>query len=186
MPEEIQSQKNLSIDTLAEHSLDQVIAAIQDIFFASAAPANVSKDPGKNQLFFAKWTDYYLNGPPAQTLLAWQENRLVGYLMAATNSAAAIPYFQSRVPYYTLFADLFADYPAHLHMNTAPQARGLGVGTQLIDELVRRLRQAKSKGVHLVTSPDQRNVNFYRKNGFTREVTRSWKDHQLLFMARPM
>lgn len=176
----------MKIDSFTDHSQDVVEPLVREIFFLSADPRNVSADPAKNEVFFEKWAGYYLRQCPEWILLAWRGNELLGYLMCEPDSTRALAFYAARNPTYALFKDRFTDFPAHLHMNSHPTARGQGVGALLVKELVVRLREAMVNGVHLITSPPQRNVNFYRKNGFTTEVLREWRGYPLLFMGRKL
>lgn len=175
---------HVTFDTFAEHSPQVVLPLVREIFFLSADPRNVSEDPVKNEAFFEKWAGYYFKNYPDKILLCWGHQKLLAYLMYAPDSKKALEHYRTRVPSYAVFEDLFAEFPAHLHMNAHPDARGKGMGSQLIDELVSRLKKENIGGVHLVTSPAQRNAHFYRKNGFTHEVLREWKGYPLLFMGR--
>lgn len=176
----------MNIDTLAQHQVSEVTPKLREIFFLSADPKNVSEDNAKNDAFFAKWTGYYFSYQPEWILLAWEGEQLLGYMMVATDSRKALAYYDSRNPSYRLFADLFDEYPAHLHMNLHPAARGKGLGSFLVESGCARLQKAGLKGIHLITSPDQRNAQFYRKNDFKYEVRREWKGFPLLFMGRKL
>lgn len=178
----------MHIDTFAQHKKDSaaVTAKIREIFFLSADPKNISDDQTKNDEFFAKWTGYYFSYEPEWILLAWEGERLLGYIMVGTNSRKAVPYYDSRNPSFRTFADQFDLYPAHLHINCHPSARGQGVGTFLIEDASARLIKKGLKGLHLITSPTQRNVSFYRRNGFSFELQREYKGYALLFMGRKL
>jgi GNAT superfamily N-acetyltransferase len=68
---------------------------------------------------------------------------------------------------------LCADYPAHLHIDLAPRARGHGHGRALIEALIDRLCAGSVRGVHLEVAPSNHNaIEFYRHLGF-REYSRS-------------
>jgi ribosomal protein S18 acetylase RimI-like enzyme len=59
-------------------------------------------------------------------------------------------------------------YPAHLHINLLPEARGLGWGRQLIERLQQRLREAGVVGLHVVPLADNSRAQaFYERIGFT-------------------
>ncbi len=174
----------MEIHKYSDHSAANVMPLIREIFFLSADPKNVTEDPVKNEAFFEKWTGYYFRNYPEWILLAWGRKKLLGYLMCSPDSQKALAFYQSRNPSYALFADQFAEFPAHLHMNAHPDARGKGVGAALVEDLVKRLVAEKIPGVHLITSPSQRNAEFYRKNGFAVEVQREWRGYPLLFMGR--
>jgi ribosomal protein S18 acetylase RimI-like enzyme len=65
----------------------------------------------------------------------------------------------------------FADprWPAHLHINVAPSARGTGVAQGLMARWLARLREAGSVGCHLQTVVENaRAVRFFERMGFTR------------------
>jgi ribosomal protein S18 acetylase RimI-like enzyme len=64
--------------------------------------------------------------------------------------------------------DLAEDYPSHLHINLVPRLQSQGLGRQLMDTLVRALREQGSAGVHFFVQPaNQRAAGFYRHLGFT-------------------
>lgn len=174
----------MKLDWLIDHDAQAVKTPLKEIFFLSADPRNVTTDAAKNEAFFNKWTSYYFEQRPDWILLAWEENRLLAYLMCEPDSARALEYFAKVNPSYSVFKDLFVPFPAHLHMNAHPEARGRGIGGQLIETTAERLRQKSVPGLHLITSPSQRNTQFYRKNGFTHEVLRDWKGYPLLFMGK--
>jgi ribosomal protein S18 acetylase RimI-like enzyme len=64
--------------------------------------------------------------------------------------------------------ELAQDYPSHLHINLVPRLQSRGLGRQLMDTLVRALREQGSVGVHFfVQAANQRAAGFYRHLGFT-------------------
>lgn len=161
--------------------------AIRDIFFLSADPRNVSADEAKNAAFYLRWTSYYFEYEPHLIWLAWSnsgEERLMAYLMGCANSSQAQPRLERHIPSFGAFADQFMRYPAHLHINAHPEARGQGVGSKLIDQYVQDLKSRGVAGVHLVTSPESQNRRFYSRNGFNFELNRNWRGHPILFMGR--
>lgn len=59
-------------------------------------------------------------------------------------------------------------WPAHLHINIAPEARGTGTADQLMDRWFERLTAAGSSGCHLQTLVENtRAVRFFERKGFT-------------------
>jgi ribosomal protein S18 acetylase RimI-like enzyme len=65
-------------------------------------------------------------------------------------------------------AELARDYPSHLHINLVPRLQSQGLGRQLMNTLIRALRERGSVGVHFVVWPtNQRAIGFYRHLGFT-------------------
>jgi ribosomal protein S18 acetylase RimI-like enzyme len=60
-----------------------------------------------------------------------------------------------------------ARWPAHLHINVAPEARGTGAAQVLMDTWLDRLKTAGSPGCHLQTlCENTRAVSFFRRMGF--------------------
>jgi ribosomal protein S18 acetylase RimI-like enzyme len=58
-------------------------------------------------------------------------------------------------------------YPAHLHANVDARYQGRGVGSDLLNAFLERLREVRVGGVHLSTGTDGGKA-FFGKNGFVR------------------
>ena len=66
----------------------------------------------------------------------------------------------------------YAHYPSHLHIDLLPRVQGRGYGRQMIEQLVARLREHGSPGVHLgMWARNSRARAFYERLGF-HELTR--------------
>ncbi len=155
--------------------------AFREIFFVSSSRQQFASDEEKEN-FFARWTSYYfLHEPQLIFLVVDSKDNVLGYLTGCADSVKAKPILTLANSRYPLFEDQFSRFPAHLHINCSPAARGQGVGSKLISHFVNVLSRP---GVHLVTSPGMRNVQFYQRNGFTYELTRHWNESPLLFMGR--
>ncbi len=156
---------------------------IADILLVSANPRRVATET-LQAAFLARWLEPYLAAYPEQLLLALDEDETVlGVLTGCLDSAAAAA-FRDLHPYYRLFADLHAGYPAHFHINCHPDHRSRGIGSRLIRHFVAVCRAAGLPGLHLVTAPGVRNVGFYRRNGFTEAVERAEDGQSYLFLGR--
>lgn len=156
---------------------------IKNIFFVSSLKQTFVSDNEKQQ-FFKLWTEYYLNQNwPGKTTYIKNGPEVLGYVMWATNSNLAKNYYEQLLPSYTLFEDLFDEFPAHLHINLSPKARGQGVGSQLIEYVL--TTYGTNGPFHIVTSEGARNQSFYLKNGFTFTVTKDFCGAALAFMGRP-
>ena len=60
-------------------------------------------------------------------------------------------------------------WPAHLHINVVPEARGTGAAQGLMERWLDRLREAGSPGCHLQTlTENTRAVRFFERTGFAR------------------
>ncbi|MEV6322092.1 GNAT family N-acetyltransferase [Nocardia sp. NPDC051787] len=59
-------------------------------------------------------------------------------------------------------------WPSHLHINVAPEARGIGAADRLMARWFERLTEAGSPGCHLQTLVENgRAVRFFERMGFT-------------------
>ncbi len=121
------------------------------------------------------------------------EGRVVGYIVAAPDTAAFEEWFrdewwprhtgrwprpatpatrQDRILLYAYARgqggeDFGDEYPAHLHIDLLPEAQGHGLGRRLIETLVAELRRQHVPGVHLVASADNAGaIAFYPRVGF--------------------
>lgn len=61
--------------------------------------------------------------------------------------------------------DFSRDYPAVLHVNLLKEARGQGVGSQMLEEYFRYLREQKVRGV-LVSAMTEEGKRFFERAGF--------------------
>ena len=159
------------------------VTAIRKIFFDTTSRKSF-KDDKERQEFFESWTSFYIDHHPEDVLMAFNEkDQLMAYLTGCRDSEQAKEVLSTRTDSYTLFEDQFAEYPAHLHINTSLNFQGQGVGGALIQEYMSHLKEAKVKGLHIVTSGDSRNIGFYKKNGFTDEIERDFNGSRLRFMG---
>lgn len=93
---------------------------------------------------------YLLSRPSARVVVGEENATLFGY---------AIILIRRNSPYWRLYS-----------MASAPQARGQGVGKQLLTFLINQAREAQAKGVRLEVKCDNASaIGLYRQLGF--EVT---------------
>lgn len=60
-----------------------------------------------------------------------------------------------------------SEYPAHLHIDLAPEAQGKGLGTQLLQHLILHLKGKGISGLMLDVAADNTGAQrFYTRNGF--------------------
>jgi ribosomal protein S18 acetylase RimI-like enzyme len=65
------------------------------------------------------------------------------------------------------FPPSLAPYPSHGHIDLLPEAQGRGIGRQMMELMMRRLREAGSPGLYLGVNPANRRArHFYTKLGF--------------------
>ena len=143
-------------------------------------------DETARQALFQKYAAPYIEYWPDDVFFACDLNskKTMGYLVGCRYSQPASEIFSSLLGSYNLFSDLFKKFPAHLHMNVHPDYQGQGVGSFLIKEYVLDLKKIGVKGVHIITSPEEKNVHFYRRHKFSFLDERVFNGRRLLFMGR--
>ncbi len=143
---------------------------------------------------FSAW---YTDREPQNCFVAELDGRVVGYLLGCAQTSAkrglvryglrhafrpqavlrrGVPCFLARV-----LADLAWDrgaqdgpfldarWPAHLHINLLPEARGRGLGHALIAAWLERLQGLECPGVHLRTlAENTQAMAFFEREGFAR------------------
>jgi len=124
---------------------------------------------------------YYIEKEPQNCFVATDGETVVGYILCAENSKHWAEVFQNeyidearslllRQFYKSIMVyplKHYDKYPAHLHINVAPDYQRHGIGKMLMDTLISSL---KEKGINgLMLSVDRNNTkgkNFYNKYGF--------------------
>lgn len=140
------------------------IAEIDAIFFEASATRSFPSETAR-ALFRERWLGRYLADDPDDALVATDaDGHVIGYLVGARDDPARSPRY-ADIPYFAELADLTSSYPAHLHINLAPQARGHGIGARLVDAFVDRLVADGTPGFHVVTGSKSRNRSFYARMG---------------------
>lgn len=163
----------------------KVWQSVETIFFESSIKKKFANAEEKAHFRF-KYLDWYIKNHPELFFIAIDgDKNIQGYICGAPDTAAESE-LSSLHPWFSLFSHLFLHYPAHLHINCAENARGVGLGTALLNVLENTLQSKQILGVHLVTSPEARNVGFYDRNGYKFSQTVVWKDAPLLFMGKSL
>jgi ribosomal protein S18 acetylase RimI-like enzyme len=149
-------------------SQDNVRASVESLFFLASTRQEFSSDEERDA-----WAQRWL-GTYWRHFLEWiyvaraQDGQIVGYLTGCPDS----PFIEKDcLPGMAVFSDLFERFPAHFHINCHPDWRSQGVGSALVAHYLKALR-SEVVGVHIITSADARNRDFYRANGLTWEEER--------------
>ncbi len=156
--------------------------AIEEIFFLSSSVQEFYSAE-ERRTFLDRWTGYY-RSQAAEQILLWRrpDGRVAAYLMGCRDSLATKRLFR-EVDSYHVFADYFATYPAHFHVNCHPDFRGQGIGSRLVEAFLAACAASAIPGVHVVTLACARNVRFYHKLGLRQPVRRTWRGRELLMLA---
>jgi ribosomal protein S18 acetylase RimI-like enzyme len=142
------------------------------------------------------WTSYYTDREPTSLHVATLDGVVVGYLAGCVDTAAMRPTIDvllgSAVLRHALFlrpgtagflfratidgirdrpraSGEFLDprWPAHLHIDLLPEARGTGLAGRLMTRWQTQLVEAGSAGCHLATMVENRRAHsFFEKTGF--------------------
>lgn len=160
-----------------------VLKQLEAIFFSSSSRQLFNSETERSQFRF-KYLDWYrIHYPDLMYVVSNAQGEILGYICGVPDTSEASDLFEMH-PWFELLTTHFKIFPAHLHINLSDAARGLGIGSRLIGIFEKCLKSRKISGVHLVTSPDARNVGFYRKNGYTFEKVFHWKKAHMLFMGK--
>lgn len=164
-----------------------------DAIFFEASGTKTFADAAVRSAFRERWLGRYLSNDPdwAYVVLAADgpgqrhSTAPVGYLTGCLEDPATTPRF-ADIAYFRQIGHLTARYPAHLHINFAPEARSMGLGSRLIARFAEDTTAAGAIGMHVVTGRGMRNVDFYLSNGFREAGAISWNDRDLVFLARSL
>lgn len=78
----------------------------------------------------------------------------------------------------------YRDYPSHLHIDLMARRHRQGYGTQMMNELIERLKAKGSPGVHLgMAGSNDRAYRFYTTLGFV-ELCRRGVDDETIYMGK--
>jgi GNAT superfamily N-acetyltransferase len=157
------------------------VIEVREIFFESST-RKTFKDDGEREDFYQKYLGFYLTHFPEFAKVAILDKKVLGYVVVAPKTEGVELVLLQ--PHLVLFKDYFEKYPAHLHINCHHLSRGLGVGTLLIESIVQELKGRDIRGLHIMTSAGSKNVNFYRKLGFTFETEEEFHGSAILFMGK--
>lgn len=168
---------------------DELVAALDHIFYEASATKSFAS-PEVRAAFRERWLGRYLVHEPHLAFLAFtgsghSPDVLAGYVVGALEDPARSERF-ADIGYFASLADLTRRFPAHLHINLAPHARGRGWGGILIERFVAAARASGSAGVHVVTGAASRNTGFYKRNGFTCEHRFNWGGGEQVFLGRAL
>ena len=163
------------------------IADLDAIFFEASGTKSFASDAVR-AAFRERWLGRYLRGGGDIALVARQgtgEGPIVGYVIGALTDPAQDRRFDD-IAYFRELAPVTARYPAHLHINCAPEWRSRGLGARLVEAFSDLARERGAVGVHVVTGAGLRNTRFYARNGF-REVGQALSNgHPVVMLGRDL
>lgn len=170
------------VDYLSVASRPGLAAALDDIFFEASTTRSFDSENARSA-FRWRWLGRYLEAGPEHAFLAMSlGGQVAGYLVGAMADPAKP--LDPELPFYALFAEQTCVFPAHLHINLAPERRSKGTGSRLIEAFAQHARQLGAPGMHVVTTREARNVRFYMRCGFQEVASTRWNGHLLLMLGR--
>jgi GNAT superfamily N-acetyltransferase len=161
------------------------LAQVEAIFFEASGRTFA---PGaERDAFRERWLGRYLQGGSDAVLLALApDGRVAGYLIGAVANPGLQERFADIGYFRTDFAELCRRYPAHLHINLAPEFRGRGIGARLIDAFAAHAASHGAAGIHAITGKGLRNVRFYERCGLAERGSALWNGRGIVFLARSL
>lgn len=157
---------------------------VQDICLATSWLAD-KPTPTNRALLCSMYCDYYLDNESEFCLVAVDENDLpVGYILCSVNlgdyreqmTEQYLPLIRklSGSDYFRFAAEVKLEqrfikqgYTAHLHIDILNEYQQQGVGTQLLDALLVKLKDNFVEGVYLVCGINNEDAKtFYENRGF--------------------
>ncbi|MEZ5773721.1 MAG: GNAT family N-acetyltransferase [Hyphomicrobiaceae bacterium] len=174
----------IEVRPLAQASRSGWIDPEIDAIFFESAGARSFQSSAEREAFRHRWLDRYVYRYSDDCFVALSpEGTPVGYLAGCTENAAELPRFLD-IPYFRVFADVAATYPAHLHVNIARSYQRQGIGRRLITAFAEHCRRLGRPGFHVVTAADADNLRFYRRCKLKEVATRTVNGRQLSFLGR--
>lgn len=145
-----------------------------DAIFFEASLTKSFADEAARAAFRERWLGRFLGDLACLAHVAIAPSGgIVGYVIGAHRDAASDPRFVD-IGFYRHLADVTPQFPAHLHINLAPETRNLGLGSELIRAFADDAHAARLAGIHLITGRTSRNRPFYARNGFEEVRTLEW------------
>ena len=151
------------------------------IFFEASSKKTFSSDE-EREAFRRRYFTVYADRDPEWFLLALDDSdQVLGYLAGTPSTRED---HLSLNPYLEGFRSVIGEFPAHLHINFCQAARGLGLGSRLLEDFESRLKAHSVTGVHLVTGAKERNVGFYARNGYSEASRLRIGASELVFLGK--
>lgn len=151
-------------------------------------------DEAEREAFADHWIAPYRELRPDWTWVAVVDGKVAGYLTGCPDTLSFEKerrrVFQPQPDSREFFPQavrlkLWAEHPAHLHMNVSAGLRGSGIGASLLRTFFAELRRAGVPSAHLVCGPAA--ASYWERRGFRAEaVVDAAPGVRLSAMARPV
>ncbi|MBR0417697.1 MAG: GNAT family N-acetyltransferase [Erysipelotrichaceae bacterium] len=144
--------------------------------------SNPNKPPKEKEFCLYLYAGYYMKMEKENCFVAYESetDEVLGYILGSRNYESFLSMiendylekaeelgfkqrFLSEIHAYERFKD---EYPAHFHIDVKPGNQHKGIGSRLLDEQLKHLRNEGAKGVMLLVGKNKEAANhFYEKNG---------------------
>lgn len=169
---------------LSQSAKEIILPQLKEIFYHSSSIKKFATNDDR-EAFFMKWCgDYTEYFPEFFYLMVDEKSNLLAYLCVCPDTSGNLE--RLKVKSLQQFADSYQKYPAHLHMNTHENFRGLGLGAMILGSVEADLRLKNIVGLHLITEPTSRNFEFYKKHGFNDVIIKEYQNTQLCLMGKDL
>lgn len=176
----------IRIEKVADLEPSPALKARLDAIFFEASGRTFAPGPERDA-FRQRWLGRYMQGGSDIVLLALDARGTVaGYVAGAVENPALQDRFADIAYFRTDFAGLCRRYPAHLHINLAPEFRNRAIGARLIEAFAAAARIAGAPGLHVVTGEEMRNVRFYERCGFVEQARAAWNGGTIVFLGKSL
>ena len=156
---------------------------LDPIFFEASLTKSFA-DEAARVAFRERWLGRFLDLWPGLAHVALRpDGTPIGYIVGTHVDASRDERF-SDIGFYRHLAHLTPGYPAHLHINLAPETRNRGVGSRLIGAFEHDVRAAGLPGLHLVTGRDSKNRSFYARNGYMPLMEMDWGGTPIVMLGK--
>ncbi len=174
---------------LTKDTQSMLVFQVEELFFDASSLKKFDNE-GHKSSFYKRWCGNYLTYFPNTCYLLLDQNfNLLSYFLACADTRGAKEK-NYDIPTYDLFANEQVLYPAHLHMNTHRDFRGLGLGELILNlsiaDLIKKKILSRNHGLFLVTEKTERNYRFYRRQNFLFEkvaMTSQEPRRELVFLG---
>lgn len=167
------------ITTLTPVEYEALKPQIFEIFLSQSNYKSHSFEEQQN--YYQKWVEIYYSKWPEWFFVCIEKDTVLGYLCACPNSEKTLTDISFKA--YHLFKDYYQKYAMHFHINVKPGQTGSGIGSQMLQYLQQIARSKQIDSCHIITSAHEKNVGFYKKNGFLVVSTKVLGTHELLLMS---
>lgn len=154
---------------------------VREIFELTSNRVEFDSDHLKDEHRF-NYLDYYSQKKSGLFLVFMKNEKAVAYICGESETMESI--LLNKISYLEFFKEQYKKFPVSLHTNCHPAFQGQGLGSELMQAFESLVKSKGYTGIHLITSPSARNVNFYKRAGFDAEFIQKVGNCNLLLLGK--